>query len=283
METVQLKTDAGHSITARIFTPEQPQAIKAAVIIATATGVAQYLYDDFANWLAEQGYAAITFDYDGIGLSIDGHVKNSQASMLRWAQYDCPAVIKLAQKQFPQQKIIWLGHSVGAHVLGMMEDVSAIDKVVTVAAGTGYWWHNSPPTKRVAWLLWYFIVPVTVPLFGYFPGSKINIMCDLPKGVIWQWRKWCLYQEYCVGVEGDWLRQRFANVKLPIYSISFSDDEMMSQKNIKALHDFYSSADKTMVLVSPKDIGEKRIGHIGWHKKRYRQLWQDYLLPAIES
>jgi predicted alpha/beta hydrolase len=118
---------------------------------------------------------------------------------------------------------------------------------------------------------------------GYFPGDKLGIMCNLPKGVIMQWRRWCLKKDYAIGYEGDWLRQNFANTKMPMTSIAFTDDDMMSMKNIEMLHAFFTGADKKMVKIKPSDIGQKRIGHIGWHKARYRTLWDNYFLPALES
>lgn len=281
MKTEILTTAAGHTITAQVF-PAKSES-KGVCIIATATGVAQRLYEDFANWLTEHNYTAVTFDYDGIGLSIDRHVKYSKSDKLSWAQQDCPAVLDFVKKEFPQQKITWIGHSVGAHMLGFMENTDDIAKAITVGAGTGTWWYNAAPTKRVAWFLWYFLVPATAPLMGYFPGNKLKIMCDLPKGVIMQWRRWCLKKDYAIGYEGDWLKRNFANTKMPMTSIAFTDDDMMSMKNVEMLHGFFTGADKKMVKVKPADIGQKRIGHIGWHKERYRKLWDSYFLPALES
>lgn len=283
MKTETLATTGGHSITARVFPANKTTENKGICIIATATGVAQYLYDDFANWLTDHGYTAITFDYDGIGLSIDRHVKYSKSDKLSWAKHDCPAILEYAKQEFPEQKITWIGHSVGAHMLGMMASTKDIDHAITVGAGTGTWWYNAPPTKRIAWFLWYFLVPATVPLLGYFPGNRLKIMCDLPKGVIMQWRRWCLKKDYAIGYEGDWLRNQFANVKMPITSLAFTDDDMMSLKNVDMLHGFFTGAPKEMIQIKPSDIGQKRIGHIGWHKERYRKLWDQYFLPALEK
>jgi predicted alpha/beta hydrolase len=286
MKTEILQTAAGHTITAQIFpaqTSSAEERSKGVCIIATATGVAQRLYEDFASWLTEHNYTAITFDYDGIGLSIDRHVKFSKSDKISWAQNDCPAVLEYVKAEFPDQEITWIGHSVGAHMLGFMENTDDISKAITVGAGTGTWWYNAPPTKRIAWFLWYFLVPVTVPLLGYFPGDKLGIMCNLPKGVIMQWRRWCLKKDYAIGYEGDWLRQNFANTKMPMTSIAFTDDDMMSLKNVEMLHASFTRADKTMVKIKPSDIDQKRIGHIGWHKARYRKLWDNYFLPALES
>ncbi|MEI8648018.1 hypothetical protein P4S73_09200 [Paraglaciecola sp. Hal342] len=62
-------------------------------------------------------------------------------------------------------------------------------------------------------------------------------------------------------------------MNVPIHAIAFSDDEMMSMKNIDMLHSQFSSANITRQTVNPKDVGHKRIGHIGWHKERYQSMW----------
>ncbi|GGK56997.1 alpha/beta hydrolase family protein [Amphritea balenae] len=281
LTTHSLITKAGHSITARVF--ESIGENKGVVIIAPATGVAQYLYDDFAIWLTEQQFTAITFDYEGIGLSVNRHVKYSKSDKLSWATHDCAAVLDFAEQNYPDQKRTWIGHSVGGHMLGMMDNTDRIDQAITVAAGTGTWWFNAPPTRRIAWLFWYFIVPVAVPLYGYFPGKKLRFMCDMPKGVVMQWRRWCLKRDYAVGYEGEWLRQRFARVTMPITALQFSDDEMMSARNIEMLHQFFTQAPQTRLEIKPSDVGQKRIGHIGWHRARYRVLWEKYILNALQT
>ena len=278
-EPIFLPTGAGHSVAARLFlTDTVAQGI---CIIAPATGVAQYLYDDFARWLNRQGFHALTFDYDGMGLSVAGHPRHSRSDKLSWGEYDCPAVLNYVVEQFPDLERIWIGHSVGGHMLGMMPSVARIDRAITVAAGTGTWWYNSAPTRRIAWLLWYVLVPAIVPVLGYWPGKRLGIMCDMPRGVMMQWRRWCLRKDYCVGSEGEWLRQRFAGVDLPIESLAFSDDEMMSLNNVSRLHAFFTGADVKRTLIRPADVGVRRIGHIGWHKARYEGLWNAYFLPIL--
>lgn len=279
-QTISIATKAGFSIVARAFLATHEE-VKGVCIIAPATGVAQYLYDDFAKWLNDQGYHAITFDYDGVGLSLRGPIKDSQSDMLSWANNDCVAVIDYVASEYPQLERIWIGHSVGIHVLGYMGHNDKIDRVISIAAGTGTWYYNATQTKRIAWFLWYFLVPLTVPFFGYFPGEKLGVMCNLPKGVMLQWRRWCLNKEYAIGVEGDWLRARFASVKPPITSIRFSDDDMMSLKNIELLHEAFTGTQVQKILISPEDIGQKRIGHIGWHRQRYEKLWQQYIRPLL--
>lgn len=281
-QQLQLNTQAGHAITARLFSPANPVR-NAICIIAPATGVAQYHYEDFAHWLSEQGYHVLTFDYEGMGLSVNGHVKHSTSDIVSWAEQDCPAVLDYVRQHFADAACIWIGHSVGGHLLGMMPDTSPITRAITIAAGVGTWWYNAAPTKRIVWFLWYVLVPATVPLLGYFPGNKLGLLCDMPKGVILQWRRWCLQEDYAVGYEGRWLADRYAAVRLPITAIEFSDDEMMSSKSLDKLHSFFTGAPVTRIVATPAHAGTRRIGHIGWSKKSFRTLWENIIGPHIDA
>ncbi len=280
--TQSITTETGQNITLRLFSTDNT-GVRGVCIIAPATGVAQYLYDDFARWLNSQGFHALTFDYEGMGLSVNGHVRDSQSDILSWAQYDCPAVLSFVKENFDDLKLVWIGHSVGGHMIGFMGHNPDIDQIITVGCGTGTWWYNAAPTRRIAWFLWYFLVPAVVPIAGYFPGNRLKLMCDMPRGVIMQWRRWCLKKEYAVGYEGDWLRERFASVRTPITAIEFSDDDMMSPTNIRMLHELYTNAPQQHIRVTPAEINQKRIGHIGWHRQRYEMLWNKIFTPLLSG
>jgi predicted alpha/beta hydrolase len=277
---VALPTAAGHVVSMRVFSLTQPKAV---VIVAGAMGVVQGCYEKFARFLAEQGFATITFDYAGSGASVHGHLRECKSGITDWGQYDCHSVIEYAKSHFPSLKINWIGHSVGGQLLGMTPNVNELHHAITVACGSGYWRENSPPTKRVAWLLWYFIAPATVPVWGYFPGKRLNMVGDLPAKVMRQWRNWCLHPEYAVGHEGQTMRDAYAQVRVPITSLAFTDDEMMSVQNVASLHGFYRNAPLTMLRVSPQDVGEKQIGHLGWFREKYRySLWAGQILPLLK-
>jgi len=62
-------------------------------------------------------------------------------------------------------------------------------------------------------------------IYGYFPGRRLRKVGDLPKGVMYQWRKWCLNPDYVVGYEGEATRESYGEVVTPISSFSFTDDE----------------------------------------------------------
>jgi predicted alpha/beta hydrolase len=251
---------------------------RAAVLIAPAMGVEQDYYAPFAHWLAGQGYFVATFDYRGMGRSRPAAYRESlrgfEADVLTWARRDCAAMVDHMADRCGGRPLLWVGHSLGGQILALLPNRERVRAMVTIAAGSGYWRENSPSLRRIVWWLWYVLVPLALPLYGYFPGRKLRKVGDLPAGVMRQWRDWCLNREYLVGHEGEPMRQRYATVTTPILSLSFTDDELMSRANIESLHGFYSGAPRRMTRIDPREIGERRIGHFGFFRKHYAPtLW----------
>lgn len=279
----RLITDDGHSIVARLFAPGD--APRGAVLIVPAFGVAQTYYADLAAWLARRGFAALTFDYRGTGLSRQGSLRGFHADVIEdWAGRDCAAALEFLRAQAPQVPLTWLGHSLGGQIVPFVPNHAELARIITIATGSGYWRENSPRLKRMVWWLWYVIVPVTLPLFDYFPGRRLRKVGDLPRRVMEQWRRWCLHPEYLAGVEGEWARRKYAAVRTPMLSLSFTDDDYMSARNTESIHSFYVNAPKSFRRISPDDAGVKHIGHFGFFRAKFENaLWERYLLPELPA
>jgi predicted alpha/beta hydrolase len=178
--------------------------------------------------------------------------------------------------------LYWIGHSLGGQIVPLVPNASKFQKVITVATGSGYWRENVPSLRLKVWWLWFVVVPLALRVCGYFPGRALRKVGDLPHGVMAQWRRWCLNRDYAVGAEGESVRARYAAVRTPIVSLSFSDDEMMSAANTESIHGFYTGAPRTMRRISPREIGVPRIGHFGFFRARFEQpLWRAVLLPEL--
>lgn len=273
-----VETSDGHRLQARLYSATAPRG---AVFIFGAMGVSQNYYRPLAQFLSLHGFTAVTFDPRGMGASLSGSVADVKADILTWARLDAEAVLGELLVRAPNVPVTWLGHSLGGQVIPVTPSHRHVDHFITVASGSGWWKENSPELKRRVWLFWFGFVPLLTPLFGYFPGKNLGMVGDLPKGVIQQWRRWCLNPHYIVGAEGSELREQFASFDAPITSLSFSDDEMLSGANIAALHALFSSAPKKMLRFQPRDLGRKRIGHFGFFRPEQRDLWERLLLPEL--
>lgn len=276
----EIITVDGHTIVGRLFAPNAEP--KGAVLIVPAMAAPQEYYAPFATWLASQGFLVATFDYRGIGLSRQGSLRGLKVNIVDWAKLDCAAMIEFLAASAPSENLYWVGHSLGGQILPFVPNAHRVAKMITVATGSGYWRENSPALRRNAWWLWYVVAPLTVRLFGYFPGKRLRKVGDLPSGVMEQWRRWCLDREYAVGAEGAPVRKLYASMRLPIVSLSFTDDEYMSARNTESIHRFFVNASLKMKRIAPKDVGAGRIGHFGFFRSKYeKSLWVSHLLPEL--
>jgi predicted alpha/beta hydrolase len=264
-------------IATRFYTTRLPS--KGAVLIVPAMGVPQAFYAAFAGWLASSGYLVATFDFRGTGKSRRGPLSAVDADILTWAEQDTAAVLRALAERAPGLPITWIGHSLGGQIVPFVKEHFAISKVITIATGSGYWRENAAPLRRKVWLFWWLAVPLATPVFGYFPGKRLGMVGDLPRGVIRQWRRWCMHPEYALR-DGDEVREKFASVTTPITALSFTDDEMMSDANTTSIHSFYTRAPKKMLRLSPQDVGVARIGHFGFFRAEMKEPLWDGLVAA---
>lgn len=274
MQALELTAADGTRLAARHFAPAG--AARGAVLVAPAMGVRQDYYADFAAWLAGQGYHALTFDYRGMGRSRPEGLRSLReldADLFDWAD-DTDAAIEHLLARAPGLPLLVVGHSLGAQLAGMLRHRDRIAGLVSVAAGSGYWRDNAPPLKRMVLYFWHVAVPLATWACGYFPGARLRKVGDLPRGVIWQWRRWCMHPRYHVGAEGEALRAKFAGARFPVVALSITDDELMTERGTRVLIDCYENAPRELHRIAPADAQARRIGHFGFFRAQFEAtLW----------
>lgn len=282
---MEIRFSAADGFALRGHSWGDPATARAGLLIAPAMGVPQRYYADFAQWMAAQGWLVLSFDYRGMGESRPAAMKHSlkglDADIHTWAQLDAAAALDELSRRLAagsdgagERPIHWLGHSLGGQILGLLPNRARVARAVTVGCGSGYWRENAAALRRYVWWLWYVLVPVALPLFGYFPGRRLRKVGDLPRGVMAQWRRWCLQPDYLMSEGGAALRAQYATVRAPMLSLAFTDDEFMSRRNTESLHGFYAGARPELRRIAPQDIGERRIGHFGFFRSRFQStLW----------
>lgn len=276
MQSLSLKTSDGPTLGARLYEGGGAER-QGAVLIGGAMGVRQDYYAPFAEWLATQGFDVMTFDYRGMGDSRgEGQVKSLRgfdADLYSWARDYDTAIDALAERA-PDAPLYLIGHSLGAQLPGMLRNRHRIAGLLSVAAGSGYWRDNAPPLRRSILYFWFALVPVATRLFGYFPGKRLRKVGDLPRGVILQWRRWCLDPRYHVGAEGEHFRTQFEQVRFPVVALSMTDDELMTERGTRVLVDCYPNAPRRIERIDPADVSAKRIGHFGFFRDQFQSsLW----------
>jgi predicted alpha/beta hydrolase len=233
------------------------------LVIGGAMGVRQDFYHPYARYLAAHGVHVLTFDYRGMGWSRPpGNLRSLDTDVSVWAEQDLEGMLREARGAAPNLPLTFLGHSLGGQLLGVLPGNEGVRAALTVTAGSGYYKLNDRMPAGVR-IFWFVAIPALTPLFGYFPGKALRMVGDLPRGVAWQWRKWCLHPEYLLA-EGDGYRSAFERVKVPIRSYSFDDDWLINRQAVDHLHTFYRAAPVERLHVKPADRGVKRIGHFGF-------------------
>ncbi len=285
MQEIRVDARDGHALSARTYQPVE--APRRAMLIAGAMGVPQRFYEGFATWLADQGVAVITFDWRGVGASAPPSLRGFKASITDWATQDLPAMVDELRQRWPGLPATYLGHSLGGQLFGWLDNASVFDRVLTVAAGNGYWRLNAKAVRSRAPLLWWVLAPIGIALAGYFPGKRLKVIDDVPAAAMWQWRKWCLHPDY-LACEGPEMVARYASVSTPIRAIVMDDDELLSPAGVRDLYRLYSTAPVTFESPAPAAFGLKRIGHFGFFKssgtpsKGMTDLWA-HALPWIDA
>ena len=280
IETTRIIAKDGTELVGRKYSPVG--AVRGVVLIPAAMGVKQQFYAPFAEFLCEHGFAVLSFDYRGMGESLPPQFANTlrgfDADIDDWAELDYNSALLAARAWHADVPLLVIGHSLGGQLAGLLPDNHLIDGMLTVGSGTGYWRHNAPPTKRMVWLLWYFLAPLYTSICGYFPGKKLRKVGNLPKGVIEQWTRWCKDPRYFVDEHGKSMKTHHAQFTAPILSMSLTNDERMGRKKFEGLQDYFTHPHVERRYIKPSDVQAKRIGHFGFFRAEFQQsLWQQAL------
>ncbi len=242
-----------------------------AILIAPATAVPRRFYAPLANALLARGFSVLVPDYRGIGDSRPASLRGFKARMRDWGLFDIEAALVFLRDR--GLKIGYIGHSAGGQQLPLADHADEVQAVTIVASQSG--WHgHSPVGERIKLLIrWYFLMPLMTLVAGRMPMSWVKAGLDIPAGVFWEWRRWCLSRNYLMDDATLPHRDRYAKFAKPMLALSFADDPWATQVATDALLDFYATAPREHRHIHPKDAGLKRIGHFGFFSRQSSALW----------
>ncbi|WP_428311372.1 alpha/beta hydrolase family protein [Hydrocarboniphaga sp.] len=263
-------------------------AARAAVLIHPATAVPERLYLPFAGYLAEQGFAVLTYDYRGIGRSAPKPLRESKARMRDWMELDVGAATDWARAQFPQLPLLAVGHSVGGHALGISDATRHLHAAVMIASHAGYIGSVTPRSERLrVRLMLQLVGPLATRLFGYMPGSRLGLGEDMPSGVMREWCGWCAKPRYFFDDPSLQALRRFGEKQLPLLAIGFNDDPWANPAAISALVRHFTRCEVQRLQIAPREVGVEAIGHMGFFRRAMAPvLWPmvgEWLSAQIEQ
>ena len=263
----------------------EPQGIPmGTLVISAATGVRKEFYYNFSRYLVDNGYRVLIYDYRGIGDSAPPDIRTSSAYMHEWGTQDMNAALGYLVNEQRLTDIIWIGHSVGAQLVGLLKNKDHLRKVISINAALGYWGYLPYPMKAVVWVLWHIIGPLLTNLYGYGVMKKIGWGENLPRNVLLEWRSWCLSKNYYMDfLKSEIQSDRFYDFTVPITAIYTSDDYIANDRSASLMMQFFPNAPVKLMKLDVHKYTAQKVGHTGIFRKRFEHALWPLLLRIIQS
>lgn len=265
----------GFLLDAELYTLEQANS-KGLIIVHEGTAIPKKLYQPYAKYLAEQGYDVLCYDYRGVGKSKPKKLKGFAASIIDWAQLDMTGVINWATHHYPKHKKFIIAHSMGGQIIGLVENIHQIDKIVTIASSYGNWRNFNGSYKYQAAFFWGVLLPVFTKIYGYFPASKLGLGADWSKGVAKNWFDWCKSNKPHSQLMNEAnVPNYYQKFSVPIKAYIVADDTMATIKTIPLYKTDFASTALDIEVLEPADYQRDKIGHFGFFTESNKEvLWQ---------
>lgn len=244
-----------------LFLPEG--APRACALVAGAMAVRAKFYAPFARFLSQQGVAALTFDYRGIGASRPkGSLKGFEAHFHDWGEKDIAGAFDLLQQRFPGLPMHFVGHSAGSQLFGLVD--APVRSALFVASGTAFWRAYRGRSRAFMLSLWYVLIPAFTRLYGFLPMRLVGQGDDVPTGVAREWAKWGKHPRYVASHS-----ESFGRYQGPLRMLTFADDGYAPKEAGESLLSLYPRAKKELQL-RPGPAG-----HFGFFRKP--DLWPEQI------
>jgi predicted alpha/beta hydrolase len=263
----------GLALAATVFAPAA--APHAAVLINSASAVPRKIYRGFATYLAEHGFAVLSYDYRGIGGSRPATLKGFAARMRDWATLDAAAAVDHMRNVWPNVPLNVVGHSFGGQAVGLVPNNREISRALLVAAQAGYWRLMHSPERYRVYLMMGVLGSGLAKMLGYVPG-RLGIGEDVPRGVFLEWTGWVLRPRYFFDDESLEARENFPRYRGALRALSMSDDPWATPPAVDLLCSGFTGTEAERIDVDPRAVGAQKIGHFGFFRPEHRStLWRD--------
>jgi predicted alpha/beta hydrolase len=275
-----INTNDNNKLAASSFCPNKSNG--ACILIVPGVGIKQGFYYSFANFLCEMGFTTYTFDYRGIGKSLNGHIKESPATLLNWGENDIESMIQYIKTVHPQEHFHVVAHSGGGVILGLAPSLFLTKSIITVASPRGAHRDYKGLNYWKMGLLSRVLYPLFSHLFGYFPSQLFKIGENVPKNVALQWSHLGTYEEGILGAHPE-KKEYYDAIKVPFLALSFDNDFFATPSTVDALFSNYKNASITRKHIRSSDIDNQAVNHFCFFKKQNRATLWELALQFIQQ
>jgi len=274
LQDLSIETSDGYTLAATEFSPEKSNGV--GLIVNGATGVIRKYYQAYAEYLCQQGFTVLTYEFRGIGESTHAKPNAPEPTMLHWGERDMDAVLSFFIDRHPELKVKGIGHSIGGQLLGVVPDNNRYEAFMGIASQHIYW-KNWPLKDRPLTVLFFFgVLPLFYKLTGGLPKWVLGAEY-LPKHVARDWSRFGRKKTYIACPQGKPLREGFNGYtgKMRLYGMA-DDKRFAPPKAVKELEKLFKTANSEVKIMDPNDYQMKAIDHFGFFKKNMnKQAWHE--------
>jgi predicted alpha/beta hydrolase len=269
-QTITLYAMDGLPLAATWYACEQKNA--PICIVAPAMAVHRRFYDKFCLFLCATGFHVLVFDYRGFGGTELPKNLRASSSFRSLGELDLEAILQFALKK--TDKIYFVGHSLGMQALGFAPSNHRVQRVISVASGSGYYGWIPFPKRIARYCLWRWLMPLTARILGYFPGKRLGVLGNIPGRMAIEWSRLCCTPGYLRATSRSPPDPSFVKVNAEMLVMSFTDDVVMPKAPIDDLHENFINAKRERIHLMSSLLGIESIGHLGAFRESSKPLWQ---------
>ncbi|MEU7630475.1 alpha/beta fold hydrolase [Nocardia sp. NPDC049220] len=267
MQTVPIQMPDGSTVPVRLIPaagahrhPVTPDAPRPVLVIVPGLGVPAGYYELFATGLAARGFDVAIGELRGNG---DSRPKPSSTSSFGYHELvsvDFPAIFEVVRDRFPDSTPYLLGHSMGGQlgVLYAARIRGRLGGLILIASGTPYY-RGYQGISGPGMLFGTAAISLTANLAGFWPGDRISMgFGRQSKVLISDWARLARTGRFVpVGADIDY-EERIARLKLPVLSITITDDDLTPPSSAEHLLAKLPHAELT------RWVQPEKLGHNGW-------------------
>lgn len=264
----------GHPLATTWHHPTPNTTPQPPILIAPATGIRRHFYAPLATALAHRGHHVLTYDNRGIGGSLIGHVRDSDATLTDWGSLDLPAVAQHLHHHTGNQPIHVIGHSAGGQLVGLMPNHHLIASIYNVACSSGSIHLMRPHDQPKGRFFIQAFLPATTWALGYAPNHLVGMGEPLPAGVAKHWSTCCQGHGYTQTLFGtDITEHWYDRIAASSMWTNASDDFIATDAAVTEMTNLHSSSAISRHTFTPADAATKTIGHMGYFWPGNHHLW----------
>jgi predicted alpha/beta hydrolase len=244
------------------------------IVCNAGTCIRQGFYRKIAEYLVNENFLVLTYDYRGVGESRPKSLHKFLAKISDWGQLDMTGIFEWVKNEYPHLPKYLLAHSMGGQIIGLSSEIGIFDKIVSVASSYGNYHFYEPKFKKITQkrLIW---MQFAEWWYGYIPAKWIGGEA-WAKGISQEWREWSRYMLSFSEIMQLKVQPTYdEQIKMPFRAYFMEDDTIATLATIPYYQKDFRNTTLEIIRIYPQN---QPIGHFGFYTGRVEPaIWADMI------